>query len=110
MWVPVNQESFTEATGVAYNRSVELRAPSAEPKQLPGADDLADWRWQESEMSTDLALKLGFAVGSASANVQSRTLIAEFSRSKTIEQDGCHAQYGVCARLVVAVTGVDAKT
>jgi hypothetical protein len=61
-------------------------------------------------MSTDLAVKLGFALGSISANCKSRTLIAEFTRSATVEQDaGPSARVGVAARLVVVATEVDAK-
>src|SRR3712207_345431 len=38
-----------------------------------------------------------------------RTLVAEFSRSKTIATDETNACFGVAARLIVNVRGLDAK-
>ena len=110
MWVAVaEQPAFTEIDGVSNKRRVHVKAPRGKLEK-PTVGDLSTWSWQESEMSTDFAVKLGFAVGSVSASVQSRTLIAEFSRSTTIEQQGSrHAQYGVAARLIVAVESANAK-
>jgi hypothetical protein len=109
LWLAVNEEaSFTEVVGVANSRRVRAKAPKKKPA-IPGVDDLGAWRWQQTEMSSNLAVKLGFAVGSVSASTQSRTLIAEFSRSATVEVEGAHAQYGVAARLVVGVTSFEAK-
>jgi hypothetical protein len=107
MWVAVQEQpSFSEEVGVANNRRVRLKAPTGKVK-IPTVDELSDWNWQQTEMSSDLAIKLGFAVGSVSASAQNRTLIAEFSRTATVEQDGRNASYGVAARLVVGVTKVE---
>jgi hypothetical protein len=108
MWLAVQDKPAAETTvGEAGTKRVTVRGPSK--LHMPKVDELGDWRWQQSEMSTDLAAKLGFAVGTMSAGFKSRTLIAEFSRSTTIEQDdGVSARYGVAARLVVGVDDVDA--
>ncbi len=109
MWLAVNEEpSFGETEGIANQRRVTAKAPKkTEP---PPVEKLGTWRWQQSEMSSTLAVKLGFAIGGISAGYQSRTLIAEFSRSATVEQEeGGRGRYGVAARLVVGATSVDAK-
>ena len=109
MWLAVNEEpAFDETEGVANQRRVTVKAPKK--IKPPAVEELGTWRWQQSEMSSDLAVKLGFAVGTVAAGYQSRTLIAEFSRSTTVDQeDGGRARYGVAARLVVGATNVDVK-
>jgi hypothetical protein len=109
MWLAVQEQPpAEEAQGVANQRRVSVQAPTELKAPEEGAK-LEDWSWQQSEMSTDLAVKLGFAVGSTSASYQSRTLISEFSRSTTVEQDdGSQIRWGVAARLVVGATKFDA--
>src|SRR3954452_3323907 len=110
MWLAVNNEmAVGEAAGVANGRRVRVKSPH-KPTAPPKPDLLKDWRWEQSEMSSDFAAQLGFAVGSVSVSGHSRTLLAEYSNTATVEQDGQSARYGVAARLVVGATSVEGKT
>jgi hypothetical protein len=109
LWLAVNEKSrFDEVVGVANSRRVRVKSKK-QTAARPKVDELGGWRWQQTEMSSNLALKLGFAVGSVSASAQSRTLLAEFSRSASVEVEDGLAQYGAAARLVVGVTSFEAK-
>jgi hypothetical protein len=84
-------------------------AGAVEESDLPAAADLATWVWDQYRLETTVAGKLGFSVGSVDASRNGRTLIAEFSRSKTVTSGDTNARVGVAARLIVNVTGIDAK-
>jgi hypothetical protein len=75
---------------------------------VPDPGDLSDWSWDQYHLESGLSGKLGFGVASIEASYNTRTLIAEFSRSKTIAADGTNACFGVAARLIVNVSGLDA--
>lgn len=52
---------------------------------------------------------MGFSIGSIEAFRNTRTLMAEFSRSKTVATGTTKTCFGVAARLIINVSGLDAK-
>jgi hypothetical protein len=115
MWLPTSAqaplgETLGQAAVVDGMRIAPL--PSLAHLTPPKAAALDTWQWEQYTLSWNLAAKLGFAFGSVGGGYQSRVLVAEFSRSKTIETDGSdhtpRARFGVAARLVVHVRQVRA--
>jgi hypothetical protein len=106
-WVPISAHSAPVRKVVADARVAAT--PTVAPEDVPQAADLDSWRWEQHRLETDLAGSLGFSVGMAKGSLNSRTLVAEFSRSKTIEVEGGFARYGVAARLVVNVRNFEAS-
>ena len=87
-----------------------LRVPeTGTVENVPEPGDLSDWTWDQYNLESGLSGKLGFAVASIEASYNTRTLVAEFSRSKTIAADGTNACFGVAGRLIVNVSGLEAK-
>lgn len=101
MLMAVNHLSgSSDTSGVVGSRRVRVRARPADHR-VPGADELSSWQWQQTEMSSSMALKLGFGIGELSGDRQGRLLMAEFSRTASVQDDGQLAVYGVAARLIV---------
>jgi hypothetical protein len=84
--------------------------PQVPAEQVPTPADLDSWRWEQHRLETDLAGSLGFSVGMGKGSRNSRTLVAEFSRSKAVAAGDGFARYGVAARLVVNVKNLAANT
>jgi hypothetical protein len=78
-------------------------------QDMPAAGDLSSWLWDQYRLESTLSGKLGFSIGGIDASRNSRTLIAEFARSTTVTTGTTTARVGVAARLIVNVTGVDAR-
>lgn len=109
-WVPVTAQAHDESRPEVDAGGVRVpETGSVKSQDVPAAGDLSDWVWDQYRLESDLSGKLGFGVASIEASYNTRTLIAEFSRSKTIATDGTNACFGVAARLIVNVSGVDAK-
>ena len=73
----------------------------------PSPEELDTWVWDQYNLQTDVAAKLGFTVGGGNFGRRSRVLIAEFSRSKTITTGSTTTRWGVAARLIVNVVGLE---
>jgi len=107
-WVPITAQAHDEKRPEIAADG--LRVPkTGTVEKVPKAADLSDWVWDQYHLESGLSGKLGFGVASIEASYNTRTLIAEFSRSKTIAADGTNACFGVAARLIVNVSGLDAK-
>jgi hypothetical protein len=107
-WVPITAQAPDEKRPEIAADG--LRVPETGPvENVPKAGDLSDWVWDQYHLESGLSGKLGFGVASIEASYNTRTLVAEFSRSKTIATDGTNACFGVAARLIVNVSGLDAK-
>jgi hypothetical protein len=107
-WVPITAQSPDETRPEIAADG--LRVPeTGTVEDVPEAKDLSDWDWEHYHLESGLSGKLGFSLGSIEASYNTRTLIAEFSRSKTIATDGTRACFGVAVRLIVNVSGLDAK-
>jgi hypothetical protein len=107
-WLPLS----TEIPDVNGDSSPALRGasvPQVDQRKIPKANELDTWKWEQHRLETDVAASLGFGVASAKGGGRSRTLVAEFSRSKTVALGGSQARYGVAARLVVNVLGIEGE-
>ena len=78
-----------------------MMAAGSEPSGDKGLDA---WAWKSYSMHAEVAAKMGFAVADLHADRRSRVLVAEWGRSKIVEQPAGKAGYGVAARLVVKTT------
>ena len=108
-WVPITAQAPDEERPevVADGRRVLETGTVGE---VPKAEDLDEWVWTQYNLESGLSGKLGFSLASIEASYNTRTLVAEFSRSKTIAANGKNnACFGVSARLIVNVSGLDAK-
>ncbi len=109
-WIPIPDQAPNEKRPAVMADGVRIEATSTVGDQeVPQAGDLSTWSWDQYRLESSLSGKLGFNVGSGEASRNARTLITEFSRSKTVAIDGTNACFGVAARLVVNVRGLDAK-
>jgi hypothetical protein len=99
-WLPMSASAVPEP-GEDGERSIPVES-------IPEPSELETWKWEQHRLETDVAANLGFSVGAVKAGRRARTLIAEFSRSKTIQSGDSQVRYGVAARLVVNVLGFDA--
>jgi hypothetical protein len=107
-WVPITAQAHDEKRPEIAADG--LRVPeTGTVENVPKAGDLSDWAWDQYRLESGLSGKLGFGVASIEASYNTRTLVAEFSRSKTIATDETNACFGVAARLIVNVRGLDAK-
>jgi hypothetical protein len=107
-WVPITAQAPDEKRPEIA--AAGLRVPETSPvDNVPKAEELSDWVWDQYHLESGLSGKLGFGVASIEASYNTQTLIAEFSRSKTIATDGTNACFGVAARLIVNVSDLDAK-
>ncbi len=107
-WVPITAQPHNETRPEIAADG--LRVPEmGTVENVPKAGELSDWVWDQYHLESNLSGKLGFGVASIEASYNTRTLVAEFSRSKTIAADGTTACFGVAARLIVNVSGLDAK-
>jgi hypothetical protein len=107
-WLPLS----TEMPDVNGDSSPALRGasvPQVDQRKIPKANELDTWKWEQHRLETDVAASLGFGVASAKGGGRSRTLVAEFSRSKTVALGASQARYGVAARLVVNVLGIEGE-
>jgi hypothetical protein len=110
MWLPANAQSPAAFTEDVVAGGVRVPAqPTGDDVQAPAAADLDTWHWQQYLLTWDLASKLGFAIGGVEGDFQSRVLVAEWSRSKTVKQAALEVRFGVTARLVVNVRSIDAE-
>ncbi|GAA0910920.1 hypothetical protein GCM10009557_85270 [Virgisporangium ochraceum] len=79
--------------------------PDLVDSDVPAPDDLDTWQWDQYQLETDVAAKLGLTVGGGGSLARkSRVLVAEFSRSKSVARPEGQWRYGVAARLVVNVS------
>jgi len=109
-WVPITAQAHDEKRPEIAADGLQVpETGTIDPTNVPEAKDLSDWVWDQYRLESGLSGKLGFGVGSIEASYNTRTLVAEFSRSKTIAADGTNACFGVAARLIVNVRGLDAK-
>jgi hypothetical protein len=107
-WVPITSQAHDEKRPEIAADG--LRVPETGTiDNVPKAEELSDWVWDQYSLEAGLSGKLGFGVASLEASYNTRTLVAEFSRSKTIAADGSNACFGVAARLIVNVSGLNAK-
>lgn len=107
-WLPLSSES----PDVNLDSMPALRGATletVEDPKVPKAAELDTWKWEQHRLETDVAASLGFAVGTTKGSGQSRTVVAEFSRSKTVSAGAAQARYGVAARLVVNIVGMEAE-
>ena len=108
--MPITARAQEEVRPAVEADGVRIQAiGSDEPQDLPAAGDLSDWMWDQYRLESGIAGKLGFTVGSIEASRNARTLVAEFSRSKTVATGETIAWFGVAARLVVNVSGLEAR-
>lgn len=109
-WIPIPTQAHDEERPAVMADGVRVEATgTVGDQEVPKAGDLSTWAWDQYRLESNLSGKLGFNVGSVEASRNARTLIAEFSRSKTVATDGTNACFGVAARLIVNVSGLDAK-
>jgi len=109
-WVPITAQAPEEERSAITADGVHVEPTgTVETQDLPAASELSDWVWDQYHLESGISGKLGFSVGSIEASYDTRTLIAEFSRSKTIAAGATNACFGVAARLIVNVRGLDAK-
>jgi hypothetical protein len=107
-WVPITAQAPDEKRPEIAADG--LLVPETGPvENVPDPGDLSDWSWDQYHLESGLSGKLGFSVGAIGAAYNTRTLIAEFSRSKTIAADGTNACFGVAARLIVNVSNLEAS-
>jgi hypothetical protein len=107
-WMPITAQAQDEELPAVVADGVRIQdTGTVETQDLPAAGDLSDWVWDQYRLETNLAGKLGFSVGAIEASRNTRTLIAEFSRSKTVATDATVTRFGVAARLVVNVSGLE---
>jgi hypothetical protein len=107
-WLPLSADTSgldTESVAALRGGAVE----EVDPATIAKPDDLDTWKWEQHRLETDVAASLGFAVGALKGSARSRTVVAEFSRSKTIAVGKSQARYGVAARLVVNVLGLEGE-
>lgn len=112
MWLPANAQSPNAFSEDVVGEVVRVPAQPADADvAVPAPADLDTWVWQQYLLTWSLASKLGFAVGGVEGDFQSRVLVAEWSRSKTVQ--GSHnstgVRFGVAARLVVHVRSIGAE-
>jgi hypothetical protein len=108
-WLPLSSES-PDTSGEAHPALRGATVDKADEPSVPTAAELDTWKWEQHRLETDMAASLGFAVGNVKGSGQGRTVVAEFSRSKTIPVGaGGQARYGVAARLVVNIIGMEAE-
>ncbi len=109
-WIPIPAQAQNEERPPVMADGVQIEATNTvRDQEVPKAGDLSTWAWDQYRLESNLSGKLGFNVGSVEASRNARTLIAEFSRSKVVATDGASACFGVAARLIVNVSGLDAK-
>lgn len=109
-WVPITAQPSDEERPSVTADGVRVESTGTIPAQdVPTAGELNTWVWDQYRLESGISGKLGFSVGSVEASRNTVTLIAEFSRSKTAATDGMNACFGVAARLIVNVSGLDAK-
>jgi hypothetical protein len=107
-WVPITAQAHDEKRPEVEAGGVRVpETGTVEAQNVPEAGELTDWVWDQYRLESGLSGKLGFGVASIEASRNTRTLIAEFSRSKTIAADATNACFGVAARLIVNVSGLD---
>lgn len=106
MWFPSTATTDLEES-VAEVGHVQLLGPPGDSGP-PEPNELDTWQWDQHRLESDVAAKLGFGIASTEAGVRTRTLVAEFSRTKTVGEGRRQARWGVAARLVVTVIGVKA--
>jgi hypothetical protein len=104
-WLPVSTES-PDLNGDSMPALRGASVQQVEQQNIPKAGELDTWKWEQHRLESDVAASLGFGIGSAKGAGRSRTLVAEFSRSKTVSLGATQARYGVAARLVVNVLGI----
>jgi hypothetical protein len=108
-WLPLSTE-MPDLNGDSVPALRGASVQQASRQQIPKAADLDTWKWEQHRLETDVAASLGFGVASAKGGGRSRTLVAEFSRSKTVALGGgSQARYGVAARLIVNVLGIEGE-
>jgi hypothetical protein len=107
-WYPVAAETALASNTTKLQGGDSLLAPPSQPaEKIPAPADLAEWQWEQYQLEADVAGKLGLAVVSAHADVKSRVIVAEFSRSTTVVAEDSQCRYGVVARLVVKVRNLE---
>jgi hypothetical protein len=109
MWLPTSMQAQTGEFDEELGEGIRLRAGGGEALDPPAPNELDTWQWRQYLLSWSLAGKLGFAVGGVKGDFQSRFLVAEWSRSKTVESGKSRARFGVAARLVVHIRSVSAE-
>ncbi|WP_433384496.1 hypothetical protein ACQPZX_23905 [Actinoplanes sp. CA-142083] len=110
-WYPIAAEASIkeETLDVAPVRLTVAPVPNLADADVPKAADLDLWTWDQYELKSDVAAKLGLTVGgSGNATYKSRVLVAEFSRSKSIMRPEGQLRYGTAARLIVKVSNFEA--
>jgi hypothetical protein len=105
-WLPLSSES-PDLNGDSMPALRGASVQHVEQQKIPKAGELDTWKWEQHRLESDVAASLGFGIGSAKGAGRSRTLVAEFSRSKTVSLGATQARYGVAARLVVNVLGIE---
>ena len=109
-WLPIGSQPTDAERPESEAGPFKLNAiPAVEPGAVPSANDLSAWEWDQHQLDSDVAAELGFSFATGRAGRQSRTVIAEFSRSRTISTNGVAARFGIAARLIVKVVGFDAN-
>jgi hypothetical protein len=110
MWLPANAQSPTAFSDELVADGVRVPAqPTGDDLEPPAAAELDTWHWQQYLLTWELAGKLGFAIGGVEGDFQSRVLVAEWSRSKTVRAAELEVRFGVTARLVVNVRSIGAE-
>jgi hypothetical protein len=109
-WVPIPAQAHNEERPPVTADGVQIEATSTVNEQeVPAAKDLSSWSWDQYRLESNLSGKLGFNVGAVEGARNARTLITEFSRSKAVASNGTSSSFGVAARLIVNVSGLDAQ-
>lgn len=108
-WLPVSARSAERVTTGQVLGLTAVTSATLASGTVPAAEELEIWKWDQYQLETDMAAKLGITVGGGgNLGQKSRVLVGEFSRSTTVENSTGPVRYGVAARMVVKITNFNA--
>lgn len=108
--LPVNLSAsvLDEAAGRPEQGRGRAKGASKSTLKIPTASQLGDWQQESYQLSSDLAVKLGFPIGSGDAAEKMRILLFGTSRFKDVQVDGHTHRYGVAIRVLVEISSTEA--